>query len=59
MPPIPADPPQLFVPDGPAAEPVPAPPAREPGSRRRLGRGSRRPVPVLLAVDGNGLAHRA
>ena len=60
MPPIPAaDSPQLFVPDEPAAGPAPGPPAPGPASRRRQGRGSRRPVPVLLAVDGNGLAHRA
>ena len=60
MPPIPAaDTPQLFMPDGPAADQVPSPPPRASGSRRRRGRGSGRPVPVLLAVDGNGLAHRA
>jgi hypothetical protein len=69
MPPIPAadtdtgigtDTPQLFVLDEPAgAPPVPAPKRREGPGRRRQGRGSRRPVPVLLAVDGNGLAHRA
>ena len=63
MPPIPAaDTPQLFVPDEPAAAAIGAAPARpgqEPAGRRRQGRGSRRPVPVLLAVDGNGLAHRA
>ncbi|HEX7147090.1 MAG TPA: hypothetical protein VF512_06240, partial [Actinomycetota bacterium] len=64
MPPIPAaDSPQLFVLDEPVAEGA-APPgatrARQaPEGRRRQGRGSRRPVPVLLAVDGNGLAHRA
>jgi 5'-3' exonuclease len=55
MPPIPAaDTPQLFALDEPAP---PRPPEVE--RRRRQGRGSRRPVPVLLAVDGNGLAHRA
>ena len=66
MPPIPAadtdaDTPQLFVLDEPAGGPAaaPAPPRREGQGRRRQGRGSRRPVPVLLAVDGNGLAHRA
>ena len=64
MPPIPAaDSPQLFVLDEPVAEGA-APPAaararQAPEGRRRQGRGSRRPVPVLLAVDGNGLAHRA
>jgi hypothetical protein len=68
MPPIPAagtdtdtETPQLFVLDEPAGGPaaVPVPPRREGQGRRRQGRGSRRPVPVLLAVDGNGLAHRA
>jgi DNA polymerase-1 len=63
MPPIPAaDAPQLFVLDEPAAEGAapPGPPReRQAPQRRRQGRGSRRPVPVLLAVDGNGLAHRA
>jgi len=67
MPPIPAaDTPQLFVLDEPAGEA--AGPAedgaaaeRRQGPQRRPSRrrGSRRPVPVLLAVDGNGLAHRA
>jgi 5'-3' exonuclease len=54
-----ADDPRLFVPDEPAGNgsvPSPArPDARRPGRRRA----PRRPVPVLLAVDGNGLAHRA
>src|SRR5215213_986683 len=65
MPPIPAadtDTPQLFVLDEPAGGPAaaaPVPPRREGQGRRRQSRGSRRPVPVLLAVDGNGLAHRA
>src|SRR5215212_4359629 len=64
MPPIPAadtDSPQLFVLDEPAGTPAAAaaPPRREGQGRRRQGRGSRRPVPVLLAVDGNGLLHRA
>jgi 5'-3' exonuclease len=45
-----ADTPRLFVLDEPAAAPASTP---------RRGSGSRRPVPVLLAVDGNGLAHRA
>jgi 5'-3' exonuclease len=62
MPPIPAaDSPQLFALDEPVGEGAalpPAPPRQDP-VRRRPGRGSRRPVPVLLAVDGNGLAHRA
>jgi 5'-3' exonuclease len=53
MPPITAaDTPQLFVLD----EPAPEPRRTERGTRRRR---PRRPVPVLLAVDGNGLAHRA
>ena len=63
MPPIPAaDAPQLFVLDEPAAggaAPPGPPQERQATQRRRQGRGSRRPVPVLLAVDGNGLAHRA
>jgi 5'-3' exonuclease len=63
MPPIPAaDTPQLFVPDQPAGEGADGPAARPrqgSGGQRRPGRSSRRPVPVLLAVDGNGLAHRA
>src|SRR5215218_7121226 len=64
MPPIPAadtdtDSLQLFVLDEPAGgAATPAPPRREGQGRRRQGRGSRRPVPVLLAVDGNGLAQR-
>ena len=54
MPPITAaDPLQLFMPDEPAG------PRQDNRERRGRGRGSRRPVPVLLAVDGNGLAHRA
>jgi 5'-3' exonuclease len=53
MPPIPAaEPPRLFTLD----EPAPPPAVQR---RRRRGGGNRRPVPVLLAVDGNGLAHRA
>jgi 5'-3' exonuclease len=63
MPPIPAaDTPQLFALDEPAGEAPaarPAPPRPGAGGRRRAGLGSQRPVPVLLAVDGNGLAHRA
>src|SRR5919107_764787 len=68
MPPIPAagtdtdtEAPQLFVLDEPAGGPAaaPVPPRREGQGRRRQGRGSRRPVPVLLAVDRNRLAHRA
>ncbi|HET9007418.1 MAG TPA: hypothetical protein VFQ04_11940, partial [Actinomycetes bacterium] len=63
MPPIPAaESPQLFELDEPAADETQAPATRArpaPEGRRRQGRGSRRPVPVLLAVDGNGLAHRA
>ncbi|HEV3504314.1 MAG TPA: hypothetical protein VG637_03415, partial [Actinomycetes bacterium] len=62
MPPIPAaDAPQLFVLDEPAdgALPPGPPRQRQAPQRRSQGRGSRRPVPVLLAVDGNGLAHRA
>ncbi|HYY80687.1 MAG TPA: 5'-3' exonuclease H3TH domain-containing protein [Actinomycetes bacterium] len=48
-----ADDPRLFpVQEQPQGDP-PRP------SRRRGGRGRRRPAPVLLAVDGNGLAHRA
>jgi 5'-3' exonuclease len=59
MPPIPAaDSPQLFALDEPAADQA-ARPWPGPERPRRQGRGSRRPVPVLLAVDGNGLAHRA
>ena len=53
-----ADSPQLFALDEPAGEGAAIPPRQQP-ARRRPGRGSRRPVPVLLAVDGNGLAHRA
>jgi 5'-3' exonuclease len=48
-----ADDPRLFALD----EPLPDPRPRQNGRRR--GRGPRRPAPVLLAVDGNGLAHRA
>ena len=63
MPPIPAaESPQLFVLDEPEADASQAQATRArpaPEGRRRQGRGSRRPVPVLLAVDGNGLAHRA
>ncbi|HTE68572.1 MAG TPA: 5'-3' exonuclease H3TH domain-containing protein [Actinomycetes bacterium] len=67
MPPIPAaDTPQLFVLDEPAGEAAGpaedgAAAGRRQGPQRRPSRrrGSRRPVPVLLAVDGNGLAHRA
>jgi 5'-3' exonuclease len=55
------DDPRLFVLDEPA-EGVrePAPPASGPAARRpRRPRAPRRPGPLLLAVDGNGLAHRA
>jgi 5'-3' exonuclease len=49
-----ADDPRLFALDEPATER----PSRADLRRRRGGRGPRRPAPVLLAVDGNGLAHR-
>jgi DNA polymerase-1 len=49
--------PRLFVLDEPADQAA-APPAARPAGRRGA-RGPRRPAPVLLAVDGNGLAHRA
>jgi 5'-3' exonuclease len=50
-----ADEPRLFVLDQPDGPGPPPPQARR--ARRR--RAPRRPAPVLLAVDGNGLAHRA
>jgi 5'-3' exonuclease len=57
MPVTAADEPRLFVLDEDAE---PAPPPAAPATRRaRRGRAPRRPGPVLLAVDGNGLAHRA
>jgi 5'-3' exonuclease len=60
MPPVTAaDDPRLFVLDEPTGA-GPAPPPAGPVARRtRRGRAPRRPGPVLLAVDGNGLAHRA
>jgi 5'-3' exonuclease len=60
MPPLTApDEPRLFMLDEPVGNGSARPAAGPSGRRPRRRRAPRRPVPVLLAVDGNGLAHRA
>src|SRR5512132_1829587 len=54
-----ADEPRLFVLDQPRDRPAGADAPLPQARRVRRGRAPRRPGPVLLAVDGNGLAHRA
>jgi 5'-3' exonuclease len=54
-----ADEPRLFVLDQPGDRPAGADAPLPQARRARRRRVPRRPAPVLLAVDGNGLAHRA